>query len=173
MSTSKVKSTQDFSVEVDGVEGVCPAGEAWAKQQIIDKKIPVFSCEGPCIRGEIARLAANMVAKKVPAYARCCYAEAFLVPYSSMARWTKEADKVIMIDGCFLKCIGRILKNQVDEEKVIHIDTLPLHKKYANLFLMDDVPEAERKQVARQVADKILARLKEEEGAFRTTCPFH
>jgi uncharacterized metal-binding protein len=85
-----------------------------------------------------------------------------------MARWTKEADKVIMIDGCFLKCIGRILKNQVDEEKVIHIDTLPLHKKYANLFLMDDVPEAERKQVARQVADKILARLKEEKGALTT-----
>jgi hypothetical protein len=59
MSTSKVKSTPDFSVEVEGVEGVCPAGEAWAKQQIIDKKIPVFSCEGPCIRGEIARLAAK------------------------------------------------------------------------------------------------------------------
>ena len=35
---------------------------------------------------------------------------------------SKEADKVIMIDGCFLQCIGRILKNQVDEEKVIHID---------------------------------------------------
>jgi len=169
MSKSKVKSTPDFSVEVDGVEGVCPAGEAWAKQQIIEKKIPVFSCEGPCIRGEIARLAANRVAKKVPEYARCCYAEAFLVPYSSMTRWAKEADKVIMIDGCFLKCIGRILKNQVDEKKVIHIDTLPLHKKYANVFLMDDVPEAERKHVGRQVADKILAGLKEKKGAFRTT----
>jgi len=173
MAKKAVKSTPDFFLEVDGVEGVCPAGEAWARQQIIEKKIPVFSCEGPCIRGEIARLAANMVAEKVPAYARCCYAEAFLVPYSSMARWTKEADKVIMIDGCFLKCVGRVLKNQIDEEKVIHIDTLPLHKKYANLFLMDDVPEAERKQVARQVADKILARLKEEKGAFRTTCPFN
>jgi hypothetical protein len=33
---------------------------------------------------------------------------------------------------------------------------------------MDDVPEAERKQVARQVADKILARLKEEKGALTT-----
>ncbi len=160
MSKSQVKSTPDFSVEVDGVQGVCPAGEAWAKQQIIDKKIPVFSCEGPCIRGEIARLAANRVAKKVPEYARCCYAEAFLVPYSSMTRWAKEADKIIMIDGCFLKCVGRILNNQVDEDKVIHIDTLPLHKKYANVFLMDDVPEAERKQVGRQVADKILTGLK-------------
>ncbi len=169
MGKSRVKSTPDFSVEVDGVEGVCPAGEAWAKQQIVEKKIPVFSCEGPCIRGEIARLAANLVAKEVPEYARTCYAESFLVPHSTMARWTKEADKIIMIDGCFLLCIGRILKNQVDEAKVIHIDTLPLHKKFSDVFLMDDVPEAERKQVARQVADKILARLKKEEGAFLAT----
>ena len=74
----------------------------------MDKKIPVLSCEGPCIRGDIARLAANTVAKEEP-YARCCYAEVALVPDSSMARWVREADKIIMIDGCFLKCVGRIL----------------------------------------------------------------
>ena len=168
MAKRAVKSTPDFSLEIDGVDGVCPAGEAWAKQQIIEKKIPVFSCEGPCIRGDIARLAANLVANEVPAYSRCCYAESFLVPYSTMARWAKEADQVIMIDGCFLKCVGRVLKNQVDEEKVVHIDTLPLHKKFSDVFLMDDVPEAERKRVARKVADKILAWLKDGKGVFRT-----
>jgi len=61
-----------------------------------------------------------------------------------------------------LKCHGRILKHLIDEEKMIHIDALPLYKKYTDLFLMDDVPEAERKAVARQVADKILAILKED-----------
>ena len=49
-----IQSTQNYSLEVEGVQGACPAGEAWAKQNIIEKKIPVFSCEGPCIRGEIA-----------------------------------------------------------------------------------------------------------------------
>jgi uncharacterized metal-binding protein len=137
-----------------------PTGEAWAKQQIIDKKIPVLSCEGPCIRGEIARLAADMVAEKVPAYARCCYAETFLVPHSSMARWVKEADRVVMIDGCFLICLGRVLKNFMDEEKIFHIDVLPLHQKYGDIFLYTDVPEAERKEVAQQVAGKVLAELK-------------
>ncbi len=152
-------STPDFSLEVGGVEGKCPAGEAWAKQQIIDKKIPVMSCEGPCIRGEIARLAADMVAEKVPAYARCCYAETFLVPHSTMARWVKEADRVVMIDGCFLICLGRILKNFIDEERIIHIDVLPLHQKFGDVFLYTDVPEAERKEVAQQVADKVLTKL--------------
>lgn len=154
--------TPDFSLEVQGVTGLCPAGEVWAKRNISEKKIPVFSCEGPCIRGEIARLAANLVAQEVPSYARACHAETFFVPHSAMTRWVKEAEKSIMIDGCFLKCHGRVLKKLVGEDKVVHIDALPLYKKYTDIFSMDDVPEEERKAVARQVADKILVMLKEE-----------
>jgi hypothetical protein len=47
-----------------------------------------------------------------------------------------------------------------------------LYKKYTDIFLMDDVPEEERKAVARQVADKIIARLRDEkrlEGAIRVS----
>lgn len=149
-------STTDFSIAVQGVKGVCPAGEKWAQQKMSEKKIPVLSCEGPCIRGEIARLAANLVAKKDP-YARSCYAEVALVPHSSMARWVKAAEKIIMIDGCFLKCIGRVLGNLVDQRKIVYIDALSLYKKYTDVFSMDDVPEAERKEVAQQVTDNILA----------------
>jgi uncharacterized metal-binding protein len=154
-------STPDFALEVEGVKGLCPAGERWAEQQIAEAKIPVFSCEGPCIRGEIARLAANLVAQEKP-YARCCHAETFFVPYSGMARWARGAEKAIMIDGCFLKCHGRALKKLIPEEKIIQFDALALHHKYKDVFLMDDVPEAERKEVARQVADKILALLAEQ-----------
>lgn len=157
--------TPDFSLEVQGVKGLCPTGEAYAKRAISEKKIPVLSCEGPCIRGEIARLAANLVAQEAPSYARACHAETFFVPNSSMTRWVKEAEKSLMIDGCFLKCHGRVLTKLIGEEKVIHIDALPLYMKYTDVFLMDDVPEEERKAVAREVADKILAMLKVEARA--------
>lgn len=152
----------DFSLEVQGVKGHCPAGEAYAKEQIASKSIPVLSCEGPCIRGEIARLAANLVAHEVPSLARACHAETFFVPHSSMADWVKGSEKSIMIDGCFLECHGRVLKKLIGEEKVTHLDALPLYKKYTDIFLMDDVPEDERKAVARQVADKIIAKLKQD-----------
>jgi uncharacterized metal-binding protein len=152
--------TEDFTLQVDSVKGVCPAGEAWAENQILRKKIPVLACEGPCIRGDIARLAANRVAKEEP-FARACYAETFFVPHSSMARWVKEADKVVMIDGCFLKCLGRVLNNLVDEEKILHFDALQLYKRYTDLFNMEDVPEAERIETANQVADQILPRLRD------------
>ncbi len=155
------KYTHNFSLEVQEVKGSCPTGEAYATQQLKAKRIPVLSCEGPCIRGEIARLACNLIAQEVSSLARACHAEAFFVPHSAMASWVKGADKAIMIDGCFLKCHGRVLKNLLGEEKVIHIEALPLYNKYTDVFLLDDVPEVERKAVARQVADKIIAKLNE------------
>jgi uncharacterized metal-binding protein len=154
--------TPDFSREVQAVKGYCPVGERYAKEQMAKKSIPVLACEGACIRGEIARLASNLVAQELPGLARACHAETFFVPHSSMAAWVTEARKILMLDGCFLKCHGRVLDNLVAEEKVLHIDVLPFHRKYADVFLIDDVPEKERKAVAREVADKILARLKQD-----------
>jgi len=157
-----MNATPDFSLQVEGVTGVCPAGEVYAQRTMAERKIPVFSCEGPCIRGEIARLAANLIAREVPSLARACHAETFLVPHSAMAHWVKSAETAVMIDGCFLQCHGRVLRKLIGDDKVVHIDALPLHKKYGDVFLLDDVPEAERKAVARQVADKIVALLQDD-----------
>jgi len=154
--------TPEFSVEVEGVKGFCPAGETYAKQQIAKKSIPILSCEGACIRGEIARLAANLVAQELPSLARACHAETFFVPHSSMRAWVEGAAKSVMVDGCFLKCHGRVLDRLVGEEKVVHFDALPYYRKYTDVFLTDDVPEEERKTVARQVADRIVAKLKQD-----------
>jgi uncharacterized metal-binding protein len=155
------QETHDFSLRVRGVKGSCPAGETYAKQQMADQRIPVLTCEGPCIRGEIARLAGNILCREHSSLARACHAETFFVPHSAMAAWVENAEKVLMIDGCFLKCHGRVLKNLVPEHKVIHIDALPLYKKYTDVFSMDDVPEEERKSVSRQVADAISAKLQQ------------
>ena len=154
--------TPGFSLDVQGIRGLCPTGEAYAKQQMAAKTIPVFACEGPCIRGEIARLAGNLITQDVPSLARACHGEAFFVPHSSMASWVRGADKSIMIDGCFLKCHGRVLNKLVGEGNVVHIDALPLYREFTDVFLIDDVPEEERKAVARQVADKVIARLTQE-----------
>jgi len=162
--------THDFTVSVQETKGFCPTGEAYAKDQIAAGRLPVLSCEGACIRGEIARLASNLVVQQVPSLARACHAETFFVPQSAMASWVKGAEKVVMIDGCFLKCHGRVLANLVPEEKIMHIDALPLYMKYTDIFLIDDVPEDERKGVARDVADRIIAILNEA-GEVTATLP--
>jgi uncharacterized metal-binding protein len=164
-------STSRFSLEVDALAASCPVGEKWAKEKMSRKAIPVLACEGPCIRGEIARLAANMVAKEEP-YARSCYAEVVTMPRSSMAQWAKQAEKVVMIDGCHLNCMGRVLNNVVDKDKIEQFDALRIHKKYSNFFETDDVPEAERKETAREVADKILVKLKDEKALTKEQTTF-
>ena len=149
------KFSADFTLQVDGVKGVCPAAEAWAEDNILQEKIPVLACESACIRGDIARKVANLLAKEEP-FERACCAEVLLIPHSMMARWVKEADQVIMVNGCFLKCVGRVLNNLVDQEKIIHLDALQYYNKYTDVFYMEDVPETERIDTARDVANQIL-----------------
>ena len=151
--------TKDFSLHVEGVNGTCPAGERYANEQMASQRSPVLSCEGPCLRGEIARLAANLVARETPGLARACHAEAFFVPHSAMSRWVRSADRTVMIDGCFLKCHGRVLTRLVPEEKAVHFDALQFYRKYTDVFLMDDVCEDERHAMARKVADGVISKL--------------
>jgi len=117
---------------------------------------------GTLYPGRNRKAGRELDAQEVPALARACHAETFFVPHSAMAAWVKGAEKSLMIDGCFLKCHGRVLKKLVGDEKVVRIDALPFYKRYTDVFLMDDVPEEERKAVARQAADKIIAKLKQD-----------
>ncbi len=139
------KSNTNFSIEVVGTESLCPIGEVKGKERLTEGKTPVISCEGGCIRGEIARLAANLVAKEEP-YRRGCHGEMFTAPRSAMAQWAKKSDKVVVIDGCFMHCHGRIMKNLIGEENLLQFDALSVYKKYTDLIDIDDVPEAERKE---------------------------
>ncbi len=146
---------QKRTIQFDTTDAHCPIGETVGKNNIRDSKIPVISCEGACIRGEIARLAANTVAKE-DSYGRGCHGELITVPDSAIARWIKSAEKVVLIDGCFLRCHGRIIDNIIDKDKLIQFDALSHYNKYTDIFDYDDVPEAERKEVAQSVADWII-----------------
>jgi len=154
------KSNEIFSIEVEGTRGTCPVGEQRGERNIKEGKIPVFSCEGACIRGEIARLAANLTAKE-EGFSRACHGELLTVPHSRIAQWVTNAQQVVLIDGCFLHCHGRMLKNIIAKEKLIVFDALPMYNKYMDIFDIDDVPEGERKEAARMVAEKVIINMRE------------
>lgn len=153
------ESNDIFTVEISRTDRTCPIGEKVGGRNLEEGKIPVLSCEGACIRGEIARLAANLVAKEEP-YRRACHGELFTVPGAALTRWIKNAEKIVLIDGCFLRCHGRVLENLGGAENLIQFDALSLYKKYTDLFDVDSVPEEERKETARKVANLVLAELK-------------
>ena len=128
-------------VAISTTEGHCPIGEITGNRNIANSKIPVISCEGACIRGEIARLAANIISRK-EGFGRGCHGELITVPDSAIAKWIKAAEKVLLIDGCFLRCHGRILENLIAADKLVQFDALSFYKKYNDIFDVDDVPEA-------------------------------
>ena len=70
------KSNTTFSIEVENMKAVCPLGEVVGNKMITEGKIPVISCEGGCFRGEIARVAAHIVAREEP-FSRGCHGEIF------------------------------------------------------------------------------------------------
>jgi hypothetical protein len=151
-------SANSFTVEVKKTDRHCPIGETVGKRNIEEERIPVLSCEGGCIRGEIARLAANMVSKEA-GFARGCHGELVTVPDSAIAQWIRGAEKVILIDGCFLGCHGRILEGLLKKDQLVEFDALKVYRKYTDVFDIDGVSETERKKAARQVADSILTKL--------------
>jgi len=155
-----MKSGETFALKVTGIDKVCSVGEVYGRLWKKEGKIPVFSCEGGCIKGEIARQTANLIARE-DGFARACHGELFSVPHADLAKWVREAEKVVVIDGCSLCCHGRIAENIIDRDKLVVIDALSIHRKYADLMDIEEVPEVERKQTARQVADRVLAQLQE------------
>ena len=157
------------AIKYHPTSGSCPIGEITGKENMNRSRIPVLSCEGACIRGEIARLAANIVSKE-KSYGRGCHGEMLTVPESAIARWITSAEKVVLIDGCFLRCHGRILQNIINEKRLIQFDALSYHKKYNEIFDYDEVPEVERKEVAQSVADWVLESLNNPSGKKGSPC---
>lgn len=153
-----ITDSGSFKVVVSTTSATCPTGEFEGNKNREHGKIPVISCEGSCIRGEIARLAAHLVAKEEP-YRRGCHGELLTVPGSAIAQWIIAAEKVVLIDGCPLHCHGRILEHLIGKERLTKFDALSYYKKYTDHFDIDAVPEAERKEAARRVADSVLAEL--------------
>ena len=78
-----------FAIKVESTENRCPVGETVGQRNMVEGRTPVLSCEGACIRGEIARLTANLVAKE-DGYARACHGELLSVPDSARAALSGE-----------------------------------------------------------------------------------
>jgi uncharacterized metal-binding protein len=151
-------SYSSINVQISGTNKRCPAGEQRGNENKSALKIPVLSCEGACIKGELARLIANKIAKK-GGYARGCHGELLTVPDSSLAKWIKNAAKTVIIDGCSLKCHYRIFENILQKNKIISIDALSYHKSFADEFDIDCVPDSEKERIAAIAAEKIFGDL--------------
>lgn len=144
-------------VKIEKTKNVCPMCEDFAKEQI-EKKTPIaiLTCEGACLRGEIARQAANLIAFKLApeTTARICLGGAF-TKNTGQRNLVRSAPKVLALEGCFIECGSRMMKGVIDnlQAEIVIVDRLCDFDK--KLFSINDLPEEKIKELAHTAAIKI------------------
>ncbi len=137
----------------------CELGDAYAhKHMTTPPKIAVLSCEGMCLRGEVARRAANLIAHELEPTrtVRVCHG-GLLETRGGMRELVEHADRVLMLDGCSLACGTRLLKGALPESRPTVVYADQWSELDPALFGADEISEAEIKTHARLVARKVIA----------------
>ncbi len=146
------------TIKIEKVEKTCPACEEYAEKHSTNpSRIAVMACEGACAKGEVARLAANLVAHRLAREntVRICLGGAFTKD-TGQRNLVRRAGKTIAIEGCFISCSSRMMKGVLPDlcPEIVQADTLY----EASLpFGIDEVPEEELGECARTVAETVVA----------------
>ncbi len=147
------------TIQVKLTEQRCELGDAYAQKHLTTPpKVAVLSCEGMCLRGEVARRAANLLAHELASdrTVRICHG-GLLETSGGMRDLVERADQVLLLDGCALACGTRLLKGVFPEVAPTVVFTDRLFEFDRALFGVDEMPEAEIKAHARAVATKVIA----------------
>jgi uncharacterized metal-binding protein len=146
------------TIQVHLTDQRCELGDAYARKHwTTPPKIAVLSCEGMCLRGEIARRAANLIAHELEPdrTVRVCHG-GLLETSGGMRELVERADHILLLDGCPLACGTRLLKGALPDRKPNVAFTDQFFELARPAFSVDEVTEAEIKAYARTVAEKVI-----------------
>jgi uncharacterized metal-binding protein len=147
------------TIRVEKSSKVCPVCENYVQKQA-SKPVVVMSCEGACLRGEVARRAANILSSELAREktARLCLCGAFTKD-GGQRGLARNANLLLAIEGCFFECATRMMKGVVPDLKPEVVIADKLYDFDRNLFGIDEMSETELNEHAREVATVIAARL--------------
>lgn len=145
-------------VRIEKAKNNCHLCDDYADRQK-NKAVAVMCCEGACLRGEIARQAANILCHSLAPEktVRICLGGAFTKD-TGQRNLVRKATQLIALEGCFVNCSSRMMNGVVEglEPEVIIADRL--YDFDRNLFGVEEMSAEEIQAHARTVAGKIAAR---------------
>lgn len=158
-SNADEKTTDYELIKIQKINNVCPMCEDYASKQV-NKPIVIMSCEGACLRGEVSRQAANMICHSlVPdKTVRLCLGGAFTKD-GGQRNLVRNAQRVIALEGCFIKCASRMIKGVVSDVEPEIIVTDRLFSFDTNIFGINEMSEEDIKKNSLEVAKIIINRL--------------
>ena len=141
-------------VRIEKTKNSCRLCEDYAERQK-SKPVAVLSCEGACLRGEVARRAANILCHSLAPEktVRICLGSAFTKDTGQRAL-VRNAPRVIALEGCFVNCSSRMMNGAVEglNPEVINADRL--YDFDRKLFGIEEMPSEQIEAHARTVAQK-------------------
>ncbi len=155
----KQKGKDYESVRIEKTNNLCPMCEDYAKKQA-SKPVAIMSCEGACLRGEVARRAANLICHSLAPEktVRICLGGAFTKD-TGQRNLVRRAKRVIALEGCFINCSSRMMKGVISEIEPEVIIADKLYDFDRSLFGIDEMSEDEIRTHSQEVAKKIVVRL--------------
>lgn len=137
---------------------ICPDAERKVKKELsLPPKKAILACEGGCIKGEVARVAANILAYNLErdSSVRICLGDA-ATGNSGMLELIKRAPEVISVEGCPLQCGTEIVKKRYPELQTTVVDASTLYEFDRSLFFeIFDLPHSEIEKFAFSVATHV------------------
>ena len=151
---------------------VVPMGRAYVDQQLTKPpQKAIIACEGASAKGEVARVAANLLAYQLEKgqAVRICLGEA-TTGNSGMLELINRAPEVISIEGCPLHCGSEILKKRVPDLKATIIGAYSLYPSDTITSLeIFDTPRPVIDALAQDVAQKVIDQcFSEKDSSLRT-----
>lgn len=146
-------------VRIEKAKNNCHLCDDYAERQKA-KPVAVLCCEGACLRGEVARLAANILCHSLAPEktVRICLGGAFTKD-TGQRNLVRTAERVIAVEGCFVNCASRMISGVIeglDPELVIADRLYDFDRR---LFGIEEMSPEEIQAHARTVAEKMAATL--------------
>jgi len=158
--TGRKTGNENYEVaRIEKAANNCPLCDDFAKRQKA-KPVAVICCEGACLRGEVARQAANLLCHSLAPEqtARICLGGAFTKD-TGQRGLVRETPRLIALEGCFVNCASRMMSGVIEglTAEVIVADTL--YDFDRRLYGVDEMALEEIQAHARTVAGKVAATL--------------
>ncbi len=139
---------------------VCAEGKRYVERHLEGPpKVAVLACEGACVKGEVARVAANLLAYRLERErtVRICHGDA-LTADSGFRTLVERAPRVIAVEGCGLHCATELLNARLPDVRVTPVTASTLYEyDRTRCFEIFDMPAEELAAHARVVAAHVQA----------------
>lgn len=144
------------TIRIEKAENGCHLCEEYAEKQN-SKPVAVICCEGACLRGEVARKAANILCHELlpEKTVRICLGGAF-TKNTGQRGLVRGADRVLALEGCHVNCASRMMAGVIQG---LQAEVVNVSKHYdfdRSLFGVEEMAEDEIRAHARTVAGKMV-----------------